>query len=144
MNDLTLLLMGMSGDLAKRKLIPALYKLVKHKKIKNFIIVGAARDDVTIDQIFARTEEFIDDLDRSILAHIKERSYYQRMDVTQSEEFEALHALIKRLEQHHNLSGNRLVYIAMASQFYCPITEHLAKVGIAEKRKAKQRPWHHR
>jgi len=41
MNDGTFIIFGATGDLAKRKLIPALYQLVAKKKLNNFAIIGA-------------------------------------------------------------------------------------------------------
>ena len=45
-----LVLFGASGDLTKRKLVPALYNLVKAKLLpKNFAVVGVSFDDLSLD-----------------------------------------------------------------------------------------------
>ena len=46
MNECTFIILGATGDLAKRKLIPALYRLVQDRKIERFVIIGAARDEI--------------------------------------------------------------------------------------------------
>ena len=66
MKDLIIILFGATGDLARRKLFPALYNLVAEKKIEQFFIVGAAHEETTVEEFVGRAKEFIPNLDRVV------------------------------------------------------------------------------
>ncbi len=53
MNECTIILLGATGDLAKRKLIPALCTLINAKRLTRFLLVGVAFEDVTVDELKA-------------------------------------------------------------------------------------------
>ena len=66
MNNTTIIIFGATGDLARRKLFPALYKLVEDKKIDNYSIVGVALEDATVESIFASAESYVTHKDESL------------------------------------------------------------------------------
>ncbi|MCK4517339.1 hypothetical protein KAT92_01055 [Candidatus Babeliales bacterium] len=56
MNSCTFIILGATGDLTKRKLIPAIYHLIKNKKIENFSLVCAAITQTTIEQVLENSQ----------------------------------------------------------------------------------------
>ena len=48
-NDVTFIILGITGDLAKRKLIPSIYNLIRTQKIKNFSIIGVASREINTE-----------------------------------------------------------------------------------------------
>ena len=70
----TIILLGATGDLAKRKLIPAIYSIISHKKLDRFVLVGAAIDDTSMDEILERSKEFIEHCDEHIWERLKKNA----------------------------------------------------------------------
>ena len=68
MNDCTIIIIGVTGDLARRKLIPALYKLIALGKLEKFLLVGAAIEDATIETILNGAKHYIQNVDENSLA----------------------------------------------------------------------------
>ena len=60
-NPLLFVIFGISGDLAKRKLIPALYRLIEQEGMpKDFKIIGISRQpEYTADMLFDKVHDFI-------------------------------------------------------------------------------------
>ena len=135
MNDCTFIVFGASGDLFKRKLFPALYLLITHKKINNFAIIGAAFDAAHMHDLMERSRPFIKGaIDETVWQRIQESAYYQQLNFTESDDYTALKERVVSIEKKHTLSGNRLFYFAAASKFFCCITERLAMSGLAQKK----------
>src|SRR5882672_7863799 len=78
-----LVLFGASGDLTKRKLVPALFNLVKAKLLpRNFALVGVSFDDLSQESFRDQVTSFLQVEDRGTEAWewFSERMYYQRGD----------------------------------------------------------------
>jgi glucose-6-phosphate 1-dehydrogenase len=131
MNDCTIVLFGASGDLAKRKLIPALYKLIGHNKLTNFVVVGAAYDDTSAATILEQAKPFIIQYDQAVFDRMRERFFYQRVNFVEPADFVGLEKQVSTLERTYGLSGNRIIYLAAASHFFVPITQAVASSGLA-------------
>lgn len=142
MDNITIILLGATGDLTRRKIIPALCKLIDAKKLKDFAIVGAAIDATNSDAIVDNAQEFIQHVDDSCIATLKKNMHYQQLDFSTYEGFEQLTAFVTSLEKKQKLSGNRVVYCATAAHFFCDITQHAAKSGLVKKFTEDQKVWH--
>lgn len=142
MADVTVIIFGASGDLTRRKLLPALYQLVVHKKMTNFAIIGAAINQLTVAELYEKAREFIGQIDESIWQFMQERTVYERIDFNNAVDFKNLAKRITTLEKELQLKGNRLIYIAAAANFFCAITEHSAAAKLIERTKEGVVPWH--
>lgn len=140
----TLVLFGATGDLAGRKLLPALAGLLKNRYLpQEFAIVGIGRRDKT-DQSFRddvrkdleqfRAHDSADDA-TGFLARV----YYQRTDFTTKEGMKELAVRLGDLERKGNLRGNRLYYLATDPEHFRPIVEGLNGAGLI--RRDEERPW---
>ena len=140
----TVVLFGATGDLAGRKLLPALAGLLQNKYLPaDFAIVGIGRRDKT-DQAFRadiqkdlaefRKGESAEDA-AEFLSHV----FYQRADFTTPEGMTGLVGRLGNLERERNLPGNRLFYLATDPEFFRPIVEGLAGAGLI--RREDDRPW---
>jgi glucose-6-phosphate 1-dehydrogenase len=140
----TLVLFGATGDLAGRKLLPALSSLLDSEYLpQEFAIVGIGRreksdqgfrDDVQRDLAEFRKGATADDV-AGFLAHV----YYQRSDFTTSEGMRGIADRLHTLERDRKLPGNRLFYLATDPEFFQPIVEGLASAGLI--RREEDRPW---
>ncbi len=142
MTDVTIIIFGASGDLARRKLLPALYRLIAEEKLTNFAIIGAAIDSTTPPLIFEKVREFVGQVDEVIWQHMQERTSYEVVDFTKGQDFIALTKHVTAIEKKFTLSGNRLIYIAAAANYFCPITQHIAAAGLIKRTAENELPWH--
>ncbi len=136
------IIFGATGDLAKRKLIPAIYRLIADKKIDTFVLVGVAIDEVTVDEILNRAKKFITNIDESIWRQLCACAYYYKINFVFKQDYAALATYIEECEQKHNLPGNRLLYLATAADFFCPITHNVAQSGIIKRHEPNDFIWH--
>ncbi|MEK6950154.1 MAG: glucose-6-phosphate dehydrogenase [Nanoarchaeota archaeon] len=140
-NDVTFIILGATGDLAKRKLIPAIYRLVKEQKIGKFALLAVARREMTIDSILESARPFLEEVDTATWNKLKEAAHYEAVDFNVSENFKKLKTALLTLEQGHQLSGNRLFYLATLPENFHFITLNLAKYGLISPRKNKKNSW---
>ncbi|MGB6179159.1 glucose-6-phosphate dehydrogenase [Carnobacterium sp.] len=119
---------GGTGDLAKRKLYPSLYRLYKKGYLKEkFAVIGTARREWTDDFYRDVVIESIQDISESKEHAIKFAShfYYQSHNVTDIQHYNTLKTLSEKLDENYQLDGNRLFYLAMSPNFFGIISQNL-------------------
>lgn len=143
MKNVTIILFGATGDLSKRKIIPALYRFIAKKKIEKVIIVGAAFDDVTSDKMIDAARSFATQVDEESWYDLQKISFYKKINFTENNDFQALHDFVQECEKKHGIiNSNRLFYVATASDFFCSVTHNSARVGLLQRRNTKDATWH--
>ena len=129
-----LVIFGASGDLAKRKLIPAIYELARQKLLsEQFVLVGFSRSEISDEayrqecreavQKFARTKP----VDDAIWKRIENATFYVRGDYGSEEDHARLRDKLKSLDQKFGTAGNRLFYLSTPPNTFGPIIECLGK-----------------
>ncbi|GHV98265.1 glucose-6-phosphate 1-dehydrogenase [Lactobacillus nasalidis] len=126
-----MILFGGSGDLAHRKIYPALFNLYRRNVIRdNFAVIGTARrpwsHEYLREQVAAAVHESIPDVDEAQLTEFAGHFYYQSHDVTNVEHYVTLKRLAQELDERYECGGNRIFYMAMAPSFFGTIAEHIA------------------
>ncbi len=129
METWTIIILGATGDLSRSRLLPTLYEIIKHRDDLSFAFIGSAKDQIDIVDLI---QESITG-DKELIAKLCKRSSYIQVDFTKPETFKELAEHIDTTERKHTLSGNRLVYFAIASQWYCTVTKLLTQYGIVSK-----------
>lgn len=124
---------GGTGDLAKRKLYPSLFRLFKKGSLDyRFAVIGTARREWSDEYYREIVTESIQDLNptsdeaKAFASHF----YYLSHDVNDTSHYEELAALSNQLDEKYKLQGNRMYYLAMAPQFFGTIVSHLKEQGI--------------
>src|SRR5215510_1649545 len=133
-----MVIFGASGDLTKRKLIPALYNL-RHANLlsDNFAVIGVARAEMN-DQEFRRrlkddmNEFATDQIDESDWKWLEERLYYQSGDFNYAEAYTRLKTTIEKVDQEHGRSRNYLFYLATAPNYFAAVVERLGEAGLTK------------
>ena len=131
-----IVIFGASGDLMKRKLMPALYNLAAaHLLPKQFAVVGYAftehTDESFRDQLTSDINEFATDaIDPRIWEWFLERIYYVQGEFADPAGFARLSAKLADIEPHHGTEGNRFFYLAVAPQFFCEVVKQLGNTGL--------------
>ncbi len=142
LEECTIIIFGATGDLSKRKLLPAMYKLVEENNICKFAIVGISRDTSSGQDLIKRAKPFINKASEKILTTLEESLYYFQMDFHDTAAYNLLKDKIENVEKKHNLPGNRLFYLATMPDHFVDITSHLALNKIAHPTTPKAYPWY--
>lgn len=149
MNSL-IMIFGATGDLAKRKLFPSLYRLFEKGGLsKQFAVIGVARRSLSNEEFQQNVKDSVltalekDDNIDEFISHFT----YHSHDVTDSGSYTALKKLANQIDEHYNLEGNRIFYLAMAPEFFGPIALHLKSDGLTDvkgyKRLVIEKPFGH-
>jgi glucose-6-phosphate 1-dehydrogenase len=133
-----MVIFGATGDLTKRKLIPALCNLAQDNVLpKQFAIVGFAVNDFDTASFRKMLAEEIPKFapapfDLKLWEWIKERIYYVRGDFQDAEAYKRLDQQISEADKIHNTFGNRFFYLAVAPRFFSPIAKMLAECCLSK------------
>ena len=143
--ECTFVIFGVSGDLSKRKLIPAIYKLIEDGKLCKFNIVGVSFENTTVKKLLEQSKRFFKKSDLSIWEKLEKSFQFYKMDFHDEQGYEGLlHCLVEG-EKKKGLVGNRLFYFATMPDHFVVITKNLDKSGFLHKNKSvkneNQVPW---
>jgi glucose-6-phosphate 1-dehydrogenase len=137
-DPVTIVMFGASGDLSKRKLIPALYQLQNAGYLPDrYAVIGFARTPMS-DEVYrdnmrkALQEQLLSDGANEVPAdHPLIRAlHYQPGSADDLESFKQLKVKVETLERQYDLPGNRLFYLAVAPEFFTTIIENLCETGL--------------
>ena len=128
---------GASGDLTKRKLLPALYHLDQSGLLpKDFAVVGVARRP--LEQSFAPDMKEgivsgggVEENDPK-LAPFVDRIQYHAMNFDDPSGYDSLKAKLSELDGKFHTGGNRLFYLATAPEYFSDIIKFLGEHGMAK------------
>ena len=112
---------GASGDLTKRKLLPALFHLQQqHLLPKEFVVVGVARRDLSATFAADMQDGVLKgggvDRGDSALKPFIDRVKYFATEFDDDEGFDKLKTFLADLDQQYGTKGNRLFYLAVAPE----------------------------
>jgi glucose-6-phosphate 1-dehydrogenase len=130
-----LVIFGASGDLTKRKLIPALYSLeIQNLLPERFAIVGASRtesgDDNFRDILNEGLQKYSKDYDASKAAGFLKKIYYQDVDAQDAGSYKNLTDKLSGLKKTLNIGGNTIFYLSIPPSLYGIIPQNLAKNNL--------------
>lgn len=134
-----MIIFGASGDLTKRKLMPALYLLYKDQRLTgNFVIVGVGRtlytDETYRAYLLSELQTFIPDgeRDNTLLAAFAAHLYYLSADPAMETGYAVLNQRLSMLTGEAE-PDNLLFYLATPPELYGVIPLHLKAVGLNRK-----------
>ena len=126
---------GASGDLTRRKLIPALYSLFVQKLLPDkFTLLGVSRSEFTDDE-FRKTmksaiNEFKEIDDTTRIDDFVAKLYYEPVMFDKASSYLSLRKRIELLRIEGNICGNTIFYLSTPPSLYGIIPSHLASVGL--------------
>ncbi len=133
-----MVIFGATGDLTKRKLIPALCNLAQDDVLpKQFAIVGFATNDFDTPSFRKMLAEEIPKyvstpIDPKLWDWMSERIYYVKGDFLDPEAYKRLDQQINEADKRHNALGNRFFYLAVAPRFFSPIAQMLGQCCLTK------------
>ncbi|NUR20212.1 MAG: glucose-6-phosphate dehydrogenase, partial [Gemmatimonadaceae bacterium] len=153
-DDCTLVLIGALGDLARRKLYPALYRLAKDGLLApRFTLVGVERapqDDASFVKAIREALDNASDtggpVEPAAFERLTRGARYVRGDLTDAALYGALCTTLDTVESATPLGDrNRLFYMAIPPSLFLRVVEGLSECGAAPRthtaEEAQQGPW---
>jgi glucose-6-phosphate 1-dehydrogenase len=142
----TVVLFGASGDLAKRKVLPAFYDLAQHNSLgERYGIVGFARTPMTNESFRASASEAaktiseVGPIEPDKWAKFAANLCYTSGDYSDQNAYAELAKLLQTMDAEKKLGGNRLFYLSTPPEVYPRIVEQLGRAGLA--RSANANSW---
>jgi len=134
----SLVIFGATGDLASRKLVPALYGLHRKKRGERVRIVGFSRSQHSDDEFRQRMKDAAGGSsgELSMWDAFAERLFYVSGDSTVPAGFEKLDQRLRELEAGR---ANRIYYLAIAPRLYESTVTHLGQSGMASEERGERR-----
>ena len=128
---------GANGDLTRRKLLPALYRLAFERRLPaGFAVIGISRTAMTDDQFREKmresVEHFLEDspFDQALWDDFARGLYYVTGDVADAALYQRLGARIDEVTAERHTSGNVLFYLSTQPSHYETAAEGLGAAGL--------------
>lgn len=126
---------GASGDLAHRKLFVSLYELFRRDLISHrFYVIGCGRSQFTDEQFQRSVADSIrrmnEDVDADMLDTFIHRFYYISGDYAQPQMYENICQMAAKLDDEHDIDGNRIFYLSVPPFLYGPIIDKLGELRL--------------
>jgi glucose-6-phosphate 1-dehydrogenase len=131
----TLVIFGITGDLARRKLLPALYYLTKHDLLpKPFKIVGVTRRGIAVADLLKTIQENVEKqgkpCEQAALKRLGDSLEIVTMDLLKTDDYRTLRKRLDAIETEVGVCMNRLYYLAIPAQTYEPVVRELGAGGL--------------
>ncbi|MBI3603862.1 MAG: glucose-6-phosphate dehydrogenase [Nitrospirae bacterium] len=129
------IILGATGDLTRRKLLPALYRLRSQGVLSDdALVVGAALPDMDLKEFRAGVYEALQAVgshdDKELRRWCDTCLYYQSLKQGSPKDYETLVEYIGALERQRHLPGNRVLYLALPPTSLPGTIEGLGEAGV--------------
>lgn len=134
MQPCTIIIFGATGDLAKKKLLPALYHLnIENRLTDDTRIICMGRQETTQSQWHEKVTEYIslkarNGLDDDSLKHFLSKIDYFKCDLTESSSYQKLNTQLQ--DPSRNYSSNIVFYLSISPSLFGVVGDQLAAVGL--------------
>jgi glucose-6-phosphate 1-dehydrogenase len=131
---------GASGDLTKRKLIPALYNLALEKRLPDrFSVVGYARSEMNHEVFREKMRDAICEFsrtglkDESVWEQFASTLYFVSGDYQEPKGYQHLKEFVDQFDRGTRVLPVRVLYLAIPPNLYTQVIEHISQVGMASR-----------
>jgi glucose-6-phosphate 1-dehydrogenase len=132
-----LVIFGASGDLTKRKLVPALFQLLQQGLLpEKFAILGVGRTSMSDGEFRVKMGEALFEFagahhtDKKIIDGFIRNLYYQSLNTSNEEEYALLKEKLSGLFNQQTIPENVIYYLSTPPSLYDVIPRSLAKHGL--------------
>jgi glucose-6-phosphate 1-dehydrogenase len=146
----TMVIFGALGDLSRRKLLPAIYQLMKeHLVDTSFAVLGVSREEASDDDFRKAMREALGNsdevhgVDDELWQELCKRLFYVSANLTDAGDYAPIDKRLTEIEHSRpEADRNRLFYLAVPPSVFEPIVKNLSVSGLAPRtRTADERPW---
>lgn len=140
MEPTSIILFGATGDLAKRKIYPALYNLYIEQKLPaSFSLIGLGRREWSDEFFQAQVEKSLNEFSRrpadpQVVKSFVQAFRYSVLNISHKEDYIELLNLVEQREAELGIPSNRLFYLSVGPEFFEPIAENIQKVDLDQLR----------
>ena len=133
-----MVIFGASGDLTRRKLIPALYNLARAQLLsREFAVVGISRSPMSTEDYRKKVSEDMKkfataDVDPDLWEWFVRRIYLPVRQFDDKETYQRSKSYWTKIDKDHSTQGNYFYYLATAPDAFGPIVESLAEAGLMD------------
>lgn len=132
-----IVIFGASGDLTKRKLIPALFELYRQKLLpEKFGVLGAGRSEFSDEEFRDRMLDSVKsfgsskDIDKDLLSSFISYLFYQELPNSDDKDFENLKSRLAKINKDLQTSENYIYYLSVPPGVYKDIATKLGACGL--------------
>ncbi|QQS19593.1 glucose-6-phosphate dehydrogenase [Candidatus Saccharibacteria bacterium] len=125
-----LVIFGITGDLSQRKLLPALYHLVKHRQLpEQMKIVGISRHHVPVSHVYENLHQKIHggDYDKAVIEQLHDATEMLQVDLDDIADYERLLENLRVMSQELGPGVSRLYYLSIPAQAFVNVVHHLGE-----------------
>ncbi|HEX3081921.1 MAG TPA: glucose-6-phosphate dehydrogenase [Candidatus Saccharimonadia bacterium] len=131
-----LVIFGVTSNLSKHMLLPALYHLESQGQLpEKFFIVAVSRQEPRVDSLLQEAEMQVlrsgQPVNPVAMARLKDRIHPVQMDSSKEDEFGALKRLLHKLDETAGVQLNHLFYLAILPQVFRKVVGNLAASGLS-------------
>jgi glucose-6-phosphate 1-dehydrogenase len=140
-----LVIFGATGDLARRKLLPAVYNLAHEGALpERFNLIGVSRGDISNDEYRESAEESIRAFSRTapdakVLEGLLAELRYVELEFDDADGYGRLRATLEELDEAAGEPMARAFYLSTAPEFFPVIIDALGQAGLAASEDAEVR-----
>ena len=126
---------GGSGDLAHRKIVPALYNLELHRLPQNFAFVGSSRSEYSDEEYRADMRKAVEEFSRTQPIQHQVESFASRLHYipgssADSATYDRIGDLLDRFDRELGTDGNRLFYLSLIPKLFPDTIRGIGKSGL--------------
>jgi glucose-6-phosphate 1-dehydrogenase len=130
-----IVIFGVTGDLAQRYLLPALYHLFKDNLLHEHTeIIGLTRQNLTAEDLFEKVELCVNEVDKVCdpvaLKAMQEKTHLLQFDPNVPEDYAKLLEDLNGTEEKHGLCLNRLYYLSIPPSVFTTVVHNLGEYGL--------------
>jgi len=136
--ECTAVIFGANGDLTKRKLLPALYRLAYERRLSSgFAVLGISRtpmsDDAFREKMCSSVAKYLEDspFDKEVWADFARSLYYMAGDIADPQAFLNLAARVNEIDGERHTGGNVLFYLSTQPSQYASAALGIGEAGMA-------------
>jgi glucose-6-phosphate 1-dehydrogenase len=128
---------GATGDLTRRKLLPALYRLARQRLLPaEFAVLGTARPAMTDEEFRLKMREALEEfseeeIDEATWDSFATGLFYLPGEFNDPQLYEKVKAKLPEIDAARNTQNNRLFYLATAPDFFGVVAGQLGAAGLA-------------
>lgn len=137
----SIVIFGANGDLTRRKLIPALYRLAYDRRLPSgFAVLGNSRTRMSDEEFRTRMrealDEFLDDtpFEQALWDDFSQHLYYCAGDVHDAELYKGIAARLEEIDTERNSQGNVLFYLSTQPSHYEAVVHGIGFTRMQEGR----------
>ena len=132
----TIVIMGATGDLTARKLMPQLFNLYLNAGLPEpFFIVGTSHIDIDESEFRSTMQTAMEKAgvyDEARWPEFARALHYRYADFEDLESFKKLAQTLRDLDRENNTEGNRIFYMALPPSVYKSAAHLIGRVGLAD------------